>query len=442
MKKIKNIEQWLMTMLAVVLLAACSRSDSDEISSSEERDCYIEFYVYQPDRPMVTRATDEAVIAPTDGESKIHSLKIWVFRHSDASNHAPLSYLEVDETTVDETTDDNTTDDNTTDDKKAGKTLLDIMNKEGQQMFKMKVPAEFADNPENVDVYVVANEGTVKIGEDESVTLGENTTRAQLKEAKITSFGVSTNYSDDDVIKAVPSDGLPMSAMLENQPIYGSFPTLRIGNAEQIATLRLTRAVSKLRFVICRKKETANDKRILESITSIKLNASMIPTESYLIPVPASSYGSSDFVDNDAMNYGGIEKTTIPEVEDPLVYAYTPQENEEQALKNYEDLINKGATEIKEGKTTPDLYQFGITYLRESPKDLTGTIEYIITENSTTTDKTTTFSMVFPGEFMRNHSWIIYIYFMDEKLHVLTVTDLGLKDWTDSGSQDHSVYNW
>ena len=441
MKKIKYIEQWLMTMLAVVLLAACSRSDSDEISSSEEGDCYIEFYVYQPDRPMVTRATDEAVIAPTDGESKIHSLKIWVFRHSDASNHAPLGYLEVDETTDDETTDDNTTDDNTTDDKKAGKTLLDIMNKEGQQMFKMKVPAEFADHPQNVDVYVVANEG------GSGVSLGGNSTREEIKAAKITSsfFGVCPDYNATDAtaVKKVPDTGLPMSAMLENQPIYGSFPTLRIGNADQIATLRLTRAVSKLRFVICRKTEDLyNDKRILKSITSIKLNASMIPTESYLIPVPASSYGSSDFVDNDAMNYGGIEKTTIPEVEDPLVYAYTPQENEEQALKNYEDLINKWATEIKEGKTTPDLYQFGITYLRESPKDLTGTIEYIITENSTTTDKTTTFSMVFPGEFMRNHSWIIYIYFMDEKLHVLTVTDLGLKDWTDSGSQDHSVYNW
>lgn len=415
MKKIKNIEQWLMTMLAVVLLAACSRSDSDEISSSKEGDCYIEFYVYQPDRPMVTRATDEAVIDPTDDESTIHSLKIWAFQHSDGKF---LGYVEVTEGT--------------------DKTLLEIMNKEGQQMFKMKVPAEFADHPQNVDVYVVANEGNSTLNS----TLNENSTREDIKSAKITSFGVSTYYSDDAVIKAVPSDGLPMSAMLENQPIYGSFPTLRIGDADGIATLRLTRAVSKLRFVICRKKETGNDKRILESITSIKLNASMIPTESYLIPVPASSYGSSDFVDNDAMNYGGIEKTTIPEVEDPLVYAYTPQENEEQALKNYEDLINKGATEIKEGKTTPDLYQFGITYLRESPKDLTGTIEYIITENSTTTDKTTTFSMVFPGEFMRNHSWIIYIYFMDEKLHVLTVTDLGLKDWTDSGSQDHSVYNW
>ena len=133
-----------------------------------------------------------------------------------------------------------------------------------------------------------------------------------------------------------------MSAMLENQPIYGSFPTLRIGNAEQIATLRLTRAVSKLRFVICRKKETGNDKRILESITSIQLNAGMIPTQSFLMPVAASSYPSSSFDDDDAMDYGGIAKTTIPTIDDPLQYAYTTQTPEE-----YEDLIIEGCKVTK-----------------------------------------------------------------------------------------------
>ncbi len=429
MKKIKYIEQWLMTMLVVVLLAACSRSDSDEISSSREGDCYIEFYVYQPDRPMVTRATDEAVIDPTDVESTIHSLKIWVFRHSDASNHAPLGYLE-----VDETTDDNTTDDNTTDDKKAGQTLLDIMNKEGQQMFKMKVPAEFADHPQNVDVYVVANEGNSTLNS----TLNENSTREQLKAAKITSFGVYSDYNaeNDDVIKAVPSDGLPMSAMLENQPIYGSFPTLRIGNAEQIATLRLTRAVSKLRFVICRKKETGNDKRILESITSIQLDAGMIPTQSFLMPVAASSYNEATY-NATAMEYGGIAKTTIPAIDDPLKYAYTTQ-----TPKEYEDLIIEGC-KVKEGQTTSDLYPFGITYLRESPKQLKGTIVYEINDGITDTQtETAYFSMAAPGEFMRNHSWIIYIFFMDEKLHTLTVTNLGMRSWTTGGSKDHSVYNW
>ena len=43
---------------------------------------------------------------------------------------------------------------------------------------------------------------------------------------------------------------------------------------------------------------------------------------------------------------------------------------------------------------------------------------------------------------MRNHSWIIYIYFMDEKLHVLTVTNIGMRNWVEGGSTDHSVYNW
>ena len=408
-----------MLLLAVVMLAACSSGDSDETPSSRDGDCYIEFYVYQPDRPMVTRASDDAVIDPLENESTIHSLKIWAFRHADGEK---LGYLEVDETT----------DDNTTDDKKAGKTLLEIMNATGQQMFKMKVPAYFADNPENVDVYVVANES--------GVSLGESSSREAIKTATITSFGVSKNYSDAAIVKTVPSTGLPMSAMLENQSIYGSFPTLRIGNAEQIATLRLTRAVSKLRFVICRKTEDPdNDKRILESITSIKLNASMIPTQSFLMPVASSSYDGSTY-DATAMEYGSLDKDDIPAIpkipessepaKGPLDYAYTTQTPEE-----YEALIKGG---VNKG----DLKEFGITYLRESPKQLTGTIEYQITENSTTTPETATFSMSAPGEFMRNHSWIIYIYFMDEKLHVLTVTNIGMRNWVEGGSTDHSVYNW
>lgn len=441
MKKIKNIEQWLMTMLAVVLLAACSRSDSDETSSSREGDCYIEFYVYQPDRPMVTRATDEAVIAPTDGESTIHSLKIWAFQHSDGKF---LGYVEVTEGT--------------------DKTLLEIMNKEGQQMFKMKVDAKFADNPQNVDVYVVANEG------GSGVSLGGNSTREEIKAAKITSsfFGVCPDYNATDAtaVKAVPATGLPMSAMLENQPIYGSFPTLRIGNAEQIATLRLTRAVSKLRFVICRKKETGNDKRILESITSIQLDERMIPTWSFLMPVAASSYNEATY-NATAMKYVQEEafarttfetnltnsESTIPQVSEvsedpeapvgpvgPLKYAYTTQ-----TLEEYEDLINEGVSKH-------DLKEFGITYLRESPKQLTGTIKYKIKKRSDINISwdgieaedadDATFSMAAPGEFMRNHSWIIYIFFMDEKLHTLTVTHLGMRSWTTGGSTDHSVYNW
>lgn len=414
-----------MLLLAVVMLAACSSGDSDETPSSRDGDCYIEFYVYQPDRPMVTRASDDAVIDPLENESYIHRLKIWAFRHADGEK---LGYLEVNDTTE--------------------KSLFGIMNTIGQQMFKMKVPAYFADNPENVDVYVVANES--------GVSLGESSSREAIKTATITSFGVCSNYNADNAtaVKKVPDTGLPMSAMLEDQSIYGSFPTLRIGDATQIATLRLTRAVSKLRFVICRKTETDTDKRILESITSIQLDAGMIPTKSFLMPVAASSYESyvataMDYVNNDEAfaRSSSTFDTTIPQIpktsepaKGPLDYAYTTQTPEE-----YEALIKGG---VNKG----DLKEFGITYLRESPKQLTGTITYNIKERTDTgtswesisaiETETATFSMSAPGEFMRNHSWIIYIYFMDEKLHVLTVTNLGMRNWVEGGSTDHSVYNW
>lgn len=396
-------------MLAALLLTACS-DDSDGTSSSQDGDCYIEVYVYQPDRPMLIRAVSEPVIDPTEGESTIHELKIWVFRHSDGQK---VGYLEVGESTE--------------------KPLFDILNENGQQLFKIKVDAAFADNPENVDVYVVANGG------NDASTLGETTARAALKAAVLgsSSFGVNDNYTHDAVVKEVPETGLPMSAQLEDQSIYGSFPTLRIGNATTISTLRLTRAVSKLRFVICRKTEEDNAKQMLESITSVKLNGSMIPTQTFLLPVSTSSYASVLY-DGTEMDYRGIEKDDIPEVDDPMDYAYTTQTPEE-----YEELV-------KEAVTSEKLYQFGLTYLRESPKQLTGTITYTVKErNDTGTPwdnvvETANFSMAAPGEFMRNHSWIIYIYYMDAKIHTLTVTHLGMRDWVDygGGSLDHNVYNW
>ena len=37
---------------------------------------------------------------------------------------------------------------------------------------------------------------------------------------------------------------------------------------------------------------------------------------------------------------------------------------------------------------------------------------------------------------------IVYIFFMDEKIHVLTVTNIGMKIWGNGGMETHDVYNW
>ena len=393
-------------LLVIVLLTACS--DHSGESSDENDDCFLNIYVYAPERPMLTRADVGEIAHREIAESTVHTLQIWVFKHSDGDL---VGYLNATPSFLNET--------------------------DGQELFRMKVEKEFADHPVNVDVYVVANVESV------GLTLGKNTERDDLDAAKIGegSFGVSTRVSE------VPDAGLPMSGVEKDQPIYGSYPTLRIGSQDAMTTVQLTRAVSKLRFVLCR--IASEDDKELVSIDGIQLDGGMIPTKSYLMPgtytyssdpVAPTDYETNPIVYVNTANK--LLKADIPTVVNPMKYAY-----ETQAAQDYENMINGAiAGTYKAAESDQPLKQLGLTYLRESDKQLTGTIQYSVQQKGNT-DETqvdhTTFSIAAPGDFYRNRSWIIYVFYMDAKIHVLTVTDMGVKSWTsDNINDDKSVYNW
>ena len=397
MKKIRDIEIWM--LLVIMLLTACS--DNSGGGSEETEDCFLNIYVYAPGRPMLTRADVGEIAHREVAESRVHTLQIWVFKH-DGGNL--VGYLNATPTILNES--------------------------DGHEMFRMKVAKEFADHPENVDVYVVANAESV------GLTLGENTERDDLDAVKIGTayFGVTNLYGKDDLLPTtgrISTAGLPMSGIEKDQPIYGSFPALRIGSQEKMTTVQLTRAVSKLRFVLCRIE--SEQKKELVRIDGIQLDEGMIPTASYLMPVANPSYTTIGYVST-AINYGSVAKETIPPVANPMDYAY-----ETQTAQEYENLIN---TAIGSGQLT----EIGPTYLRESDKQLTGTIQYTVRAKNASENEpqaTTTFSMAAPGDFLRNRSWIIYIFYMDAKIHVLTVTDMGVKSWTpDNNDDDRDLYNW
>ena len=87
--------------------------------------------------------------------------------------------------------------------------------------------------------------------------------------------------------------------------------------------------------------------------------------------------------------------------------------------------------------------ELGVTYLRESNKQLTGTIKYTYKEGEKIENKTAGFAIAAQGDFLRNHSWIIYAYYMDATIHILTVTHIGMKNWTEDGEDESiTVYNW
>ncbi len=412
-----------MFLLMTVLLTACS-SSKEEVVQPVEEDCFLEIPICAPERPIVTRG-DVGEIASSEAERTVHSLQIWVFKSKDGSL---VCYRK----------------------------LTDFTSLNAapsyQQTYKMKVDRTFAEVRDNVDIYVVANAASCGFS-----SYDDETDRATLNGAVIGTdyFGTSSLISTSDI----QTNGLPMSAVLKNQPIYGSFPALRIGSQEQPAVLELTRAVSKLRFVLCQKEGNQNSNKSLVSIDDIKLHRGQIPKETYLMPgtttYPAN-YFVADTEPSDEISFGSVAQDAIPEVKDPLVYTY-----ETQAAQDYENLIDAAVKgdiawlkqygnknnidDLKnlDDNSLPQLKQVGLTYLRESDKQLTGTISYTYNDNNTPTTKDVAFSMAGAGDFLRNHSWIVYIYYMDSEIHVLTVTHIGMKKWTSDGNpEDATFYNW
>lgn len=394
MKMIRDIG-WMLIML---LLIACS-GDGD--SSETKQPTVINVYVFAPDKPIITRG-DIGEVDPIDNsinESKITSLQIWVFEHNTDNL---ISYYSPESVTN--------------------------LNNGAGATYQLSASNAFkdAETKPQVDVYVVANVTAANTG----ITLGERTTRTALEAALIEDnyFGLNT------LTNKVPDAGLPMSGVLRGVSVTGSAPVYKISN------VTLTRAVSKIRFVFSREKVEPETDANKVKINSIKLDASMIPTQEYLFletgenasafHVDVGSYGTDDakeflpIVENQVQALPDIAQN-----EDPMAYSYQAG----QDAQEYEDLIETGLNKTP----APELTQVGPFYLRESGKQLTGTITFQ-KNDGTSEEKTVPFAMHIAGDFSRNHTWIVYAYYSASGLVAVTVV---VKDWNDV-QQSYEVVNW
>ena len=242
-------------MFFVLLLTACSK-DGDSL---EDMQPVLNVYVYSPEHPMITRG-DVGNVAPINNESEIKTLQIWVFEHG---TEKLVSYYKP--------------------------TSVDNLKSAKGVTYQLNVSDAFAKaKPKpNVDVYVVANAAscglTALTSYDPKVT---QNFRSVLEEAKIGSayFGLSS------LTTTVPAEGLPMSGVLRDVAVTGSAPVF------EISSVKLTRAVSKLRFIFSR------DEGDAVKITGIKLGVDLednliqlIPTAEYLfLKADHSLYNISD----------------------------------------------------------------------------------------------------------------------------------------------------
>ena len=376
---------WLLCSMLIVLFAACS-SDNAEEGTSMHKQPMLAIYVYAPEQA----ATAQQNAAPTRGavgevdaittESTIKSLKIWIYE-SDSEDF--VGFFTTNDVTA--------------------------LNEGQGTTYQIPVSDDFASSKPKVDVYVMANVTTANCGVGE---LNEATTHDDLLEdAKITGY-----FGLGNLQKSVPEDGLPFAGKLTTQTVVGDAPALRVGSPSEVSTVQLNRAVSKLRFVFAK---TTGEPAV--KIKSITMTAGMIPTEEYLFKTPLSMTYNTDAEELLTVNIDDIAETA-----DPTDYLYTNQEAQE-----YENLINEAAS-----KQPAEVTVYGPVYLRESDKLLAGTITYQIGEGA---DQTVDFEMQQAGDFLRNHTWIIYAYYGGSGK--LQLQSLYVKNWT-TKEANHSIYNW
>lgn len=376
---------WLFSSIMLLMTAACSSSDEGgQEGVAAKKPAMLAIYVYAPEQTAaaarqaeVTRGDVGDVNVSSAAEGEIKSLQLWIY---ESESGAYVGYL----------------------DTKDGE-LAPLNNGEGA-LYQIPVSDDFASRKPYVNVYVQANVKAANCGVG---VLNDETIHGDLMNgAKITSdyFGLG------NLVTSVPDEGLPMAGKLALQPVVGDAPALRVGSMSAVSTVQLTRAVSKLRFVFAK---TTGQPTV--TITGITMNAEMIPDVEYLFKTPASmSYNTS------AASLLQNPIADIAPTADPTQYLYFDQE-----AQAYENLINGANLTVR-----------GPIYLRESDKQLSGTISYKIDGG---TEQTADFQMQQAGDFLRNHTWIIYAYYAGSGR--LQVQSLYVKDW--SGKEmSHNFYNW
>ena len=409
----------LILLLALLLVACSGGSDSgtDVPTPPADGTSVLNIYVYAPGQAVPTRGNTGQVDADPTAEDAIHTLQIWVYTHEETPTL--VTYFKTN--AFQQTPTENDT-----------------------YKFELPIDDDFASKqPEQrptVDVYVLANVTSNNCG----LNFDEHTTKSTLETAVLEGnyFGVTTP------VTAVPFEGLPMSGKLSDQTVSGNKPVLTLGTSENMAKVKLARAVSKARFIF----SCSTDFDGLK-ITQVTFDANMIPTQEFLFLTdsynPDNNYYKIGNSYNDAVTSSlfSIDETVI--CADPAHYAWDRLRNDKTdcTAQDYENLIADGLT-IHEGESAPRLTERRL-YLRESDKQLSGTIYYKVKEKGAAAygdEQSITFKMVGPEDptqwqpyFSRNHTWIIYAYLAWAKMRIV---DVHFKDWVTTEPSEHSLYNW
>ena len=341
-------------LAAVTLVAACEREPV--LSEATLMDISIEM-----PGPLDIKADVGEIPSAYEAEYKLHSLKIWAFNSED---HTLISYLNLSESQF----------------PAPGRT----------RNYSVPVLRSFAkaDPRPNVDVFAIANESAIGI-----TTFTQNTSWETLHDA---AFG--DPYFGIDPLTAAPvseETGLPMSALGLDMPVLGDDPVLKLN------PVKLTRLVSKMRFVFCRMEDENEQDQL--AVTGITLNGQQFPVSEHVFTLGKYDIVTADGYVQDPFSIPGPATLASNATPEKLTWAG-------QDAMSYEALINNA---VEAGI----LSDAGTLYLRESNKLLQGYVTYTVNGG----EYTRKFTMAAAGDFARNHSWIMYGYFLSGRNLQLSV---------------------
>lgn len=392
----------LAALLMVGVMASCSENQDTE--TAENHDAYISlsFSSNSANSTRVGESRTEGVLANNESkadpnsESDIHSIKVWVFQSGTNEDANPIAYKE--------------------------EALKDINSSYNLQLrFLRKIAGK---EVENIDLYILANSESTNIESKLNGKDFSSITRKELQNICFDStFGILKNGNPQNT--EVPETGLPISRAITNISVENHVGTTEAEAKTKGIKIPLVRAVSKLHFYFARKTGIENVK-----VTSIEVEGNIIPTASYIFPdeteykenddnqvVTSNKYNvnSTGYVST-VLKLNGVETDNIKEVEDPEKF----KKNETQTAQDYLDAFKKAG-----------IASHNLCYLRETTKAIKGKIHYSLG----TEEKSVDFSIPTDGKAIRNRELVVYGYFLNGQMGMLTVTPT-IQEWQDGGTFD------
>lgn len=401
----KMMRQALTALAALLMVGAmASCSETQDTETAENHDAYISLS-FSSNSANSTRAGEsrtEGVLADNESkadpnsESDIHSIKVWVFQSGTNEDANPIAYKE--------------------------EALKDINSSYNLQLrFLRKIAGK---EVENIDLYILANSESTNIESKLNGKDFSSITRKELQNVSFDStFGIQKNGNPQNT--EVPETGLPISRAITNISVEKHVGTTEAEAKTKGIKIPLVRAVSKLHFYFARKTGIENVK-----VTSIEVEGNIIPTASYIFPdeteykenddnqvVTSNKYdvNSTGYVST-VLKLNGVETDNIKEVEDPEKF----KKNETQTAQDYLDAFKKAG-----------IASHNLCYLRETTKAIKGKIHYSLG----TEEKSVDFSIPTDGKAIRNRELVVYGYFLNGQMGMLTVTPT-IQEWQDGGTFD------